>query len=211
MEKKDIAEMFSNMRLYEFRNVVFSFGQNLLWRRELIKLSKGKLLDVGTATAIIPSIYRKGPSVGLDISLGMLKRAKKVCPLVLGDGENLPFKDSTFDTLTVAFTLRNIPNKERAVEEFYRVLRKDGNLIILEMKVEKWNIAAILYSLIMAILAPIFLSSSFDYIYLLRSMLNFPDDEQLKEKLERKGFRSVKIKVFFPGITRLIYAKKCTE
>jgi len=61
MEKKGIAEMFSNMLLYEFRNIVFSFGQNLIWRRELIRLSRGKLLDVGTATAIIPSIYRRGP------------------------------------------------------------------------------------------------------------------------------------------------------
>jgi len=210
MEKKGIAEMFSNMLLYEFRNVVFSFGQNLIWRRELIRLSRGKLLDVGTATAIIPSIYRRGPSVGLDISLGMLRRAKRVCPLVLGDGEDLPLKDSSFDTLTVAFTLRNIPNKEKAIGEFYRVLKDGGRLIILEMKLERWNVAGILYSLLMVFLAPLFLSSFSDYAYLLKSMLNFPDDKKLKGMLERAGFRSVKIKVFFPGITRLIYARKCT-
>ncbi len=210
MEKKNIAEMFSNMRLYEFRNVLFSFGQNLLWRRELIRLSRGRLLDVGTATAIIPSIYRKGPAVGLDISLGMLRRAKRVCPLVLGDGEYLPFKDSSFDTVTVAFTLRNIPNKEKALREFHRVLKEGGILIILEMKLERWNLPAILYLIVMALLAPFFLSSFLDYVYLLKSTLNFPDDETLRRMLESVGFRSVKVKVFFPGITRLVYAEKCT-
>jgi len=62
--------------------------------------------------------------------------------------------------------LRNIPNKEKALGEFYRVLRDGGRLIILEMKLERWNLAGILYSLFMVFLAPLFLSSFSDYAYL---------------------------------------------
>ncbi|MEO0147985.1 MAG: class I SAM-dependent methyltransferase [candidate division WOR-3 bacterium] len=213
MVKREINKMFSEMRLYEFRNVVFSFGQNLLWRRDVIKLSRGKLLDVATGPGIIPGIYKRDFSVGLDISLSMLKKGKRRAVLVLGDGEELPFKSDSFDTITIAFGLRNIPNKEKALREFYRVLKCPGRLLILEMKADLnfWDLPNLAYLTLMIFLSPIFGGSVKDYLYLFKSIIDFPDDNTLRDMLISVGFKRVRVKRFAFGPTRLFYAEKCWD
>jgi len=181
-----------------------------LWRREVINISKGDLLDVATGPGIIPGIYRKGFSVGLDISLSMLKRGKRKSVMVLGDGEELPFKDNTFDTITIAFGLRNIPDKEKALKEFFRVLRRPGRLIILEMKVSPSliDLPNLVYFALMVILSPFFGGSVKDYIYLFKSVLGFPKDNVLKDMLLSVGFQRVNVKRFAFSPTRIFYAEK---
>lgn len=213
MSKKDITLMFSNMKLYEARNVIFSFAQNLIWRRKLIKFIEGKLLDVATGPCIIPSLY-KGDSVGLDISLNMLKSKKCKVLKVVGDAENLPFKDSSFDTVSIAFGLRNVPDKVKAIEEFYRVLKPNGKLLILEMKIDKglMGFPNLLYSIFMIFFSPFLLGSIKDYIYLFKSMLEFPDDDKILAYMKDAGFRSVGVIRFYLGPARLFIGyKRCME
>ncbi len=213
MSKRDILFVFSNMRLYEARNVVFSFAQNLIWRRKLIKFIEGKLLDVATGPCIIPSLYN-GSSIGLDISLNMLKSKKCRILKVVGDAENLPFHDSSFDTVSIAFGLRNVPDKVRAIEEFYRVLKPNGKLLILEMKIEKGilGIPNFIYSLFMIFFSPFLFGSLRDYIYLFKSMLEFPDDDEILAYMKDAGFKSVGVIRFYLGPTRLFIGyKRCME
>ncbi len=208
MNKRKVRSIFSNMRLYEARNVIFSFGQNLVWRREVVKLAEGKLLDVATGPGIIPRIYRKGFSIGLDISIEMVKRGKGRSLLVVGDAEELPFKNASFDSLSIAFGLRNIENKYRALREFYRVLKPGGRLLILEMKVSSGDLPNFLYLIFMIFFAPIVLGKITDYMYLLKSMLKFPSDEDMRVMLVKTGFKSVAVKRFVLGPARIFIGIK---
>ncbi len=210
-DKRRIEEMFSNMRLYEARNVIFSFGQNLVWRRYLIREAEGRLLDVATGEGNVLKLHRKGMGVGVDISLGMLRRAPKGLLLVRGDAENLPIKDGSFDSVSIAFGLRNVPDKLAALREFNRVLKPGGKVLILEMKIgdrlTSW-LALPYVALVMPALAPLFGGSFGDYVYLFRSILNFPGRREMERLFRASGFMMERVYYFHIGSTYLFVGRK---
>ena len=210
-DKHRIEEMFSRMRLYEARNVIFSFGQNLVWRRYLIREAEGRLLDVATGEGNVLKLYRKGMGVGVDISMGMLRRAPKGLLLVRGDAENLPIKDGTFDTVSIAFGLRNVPDKLSALREFNRVLKPGGKVLILEMKIgdrlASW-FALPYVAVVMPMLTPIFGGSVSDYLYLFRSILNFPGKREMETLFSKSGFVMERTYYFHVGSTYLFVGRK---
>lgn len=210
-DKRRIERMFSRMRLYEARNVIFSFGQNLIWRRYLIREVEGRLLDVATGEGNVLKLYRSGMGVGVDIAEGMLKRAPKGLLLVRGDAENLPIRSSSFDTVSIAFGLRNVPDKVAALREFNRVLRPGGKVLILEMKIgdrfASW-FALPYVALVMPMLSPLFGGDIGDYLYLFRSILDFPGYDEMKGLFEENGFRMEKAYYFHVGSTYLFVGRK---
>ncbi len=209
--KEEIARMFSGMRFYEVRNFVFSFGQNLVWRRYLIREAEGRLLDVATGEGNVLRLYKRGLGVGVDISLGMLKRAGRGLLLLQGDAENLPLKSGVFDTVSVAFGFRNLPDKPLALREFNRVLRTGGKLLILDMNLGKdaFSLLQMPYpAVLMPVLAPLLLGGFRDYVYLFRSMLEFPSSESLKVMLREAGFEMERVYRFHIGSTYLYVARK---
>ncbi len=146
---QNTADMFNRIsRWYDFLNHFLSFGMDIRWRKRaiqrLIKLSKGSsFLDVATGTADmaieIKNQYPKAYVVGVDPATRMLEVAKEKIKskryniqLIAGDGESLPFKDSSFEGVCIAFGIRNIPNRKKALSEMKRVLKKGGILVILE-------------------------------------------------------------------------------
>ncbi len=210
-DKRRIEEMFSRMRLYEARNVIFSFGQNLIWRRYLIREAEGSLLDVATGEGNVLRLYHGGRAVGVDIAMGMLRRAREGLLLVRGDAESLPIKDASFDTVSIAFGLRNVPDKLAALREFNRVLKPGGKVLILDMKIgdrlASW-LALPYVGVVMPILTPLFGGSVSDYIYLFRSILNFPGKREMEVLFSKSGFVMERAYYFHVGSTYLFVGRK---
>ena len=131
LEKKpaEVAHMFDGVaKRYDVTNTVLSFGQDKLWRRntrKLLGLQPGeKVLDLAAGTAVSTVELAKSGAwcVAADFSQGMLAAGKdRDVPKVAADGMFLPFKDNTFDAVTISFGLRNIVDFRAALREMARV------------------------------------------------------------------------------------------
>ena len=127
-KKEQVEQMFDTIsNKYDNLNRVISLGTDLKWRRKVLKMVKNhnpdSILDVATGTGDLAIQFAKNIQakkiVGFDLSQGMLSMAqKKVAntPLdekvdfIKGDGEAMPFKDNSFDVVTVSFGVRNFEN-----------------------------------------------------------------------------------------------------
>ncbi len=147
--KEQVTKMFDNISgNYDFMNRLMTFGIDVKWRKKVVKMvakTKPKqILDIATGTgdfAIMLAEIKPKKIVGLDISQGMLEIGKKkvaekgldnLIEMVLGDSENLPFEDNSFDAVTVGFGVRNFEDLDKALLEIYRVLRPGGIFVVLE-------------------------------------------------------------------------------
>ena len=136
---------------YDGLNRVISFGIDIKWRKKVVKIVKeanpDSILDIATGTgdlAINLAETNATKIVGLDISSGMLNIGKQKIKkkgldskidMVLGDSENMPFEDNSFDAITVAFGVRNFETLENGLKEIYRVLKPNGTFVILETSI----------------------------------------------------------------------------
>ena len=148
-KKEQVAEMFNNIApKYDFLNQLLSLGIHKGWRRKTIQLIKSQqpklILDIATGTgdfAIEAIKINPKKVVGVDISEGMLKlgieKVNKLglqnkIELKLGDSENLPFEDNSFDAITVGFGVRNFENLQKGLKEIHRVLKRGSGFVVLE-------------------------------------------------------------------------------
>lgn len=143
--RKKVDEMFdSSAEHYEWITSVMSFGSGTWYRRQaLIRtgVSEGdRVLDVGAGTGVISRLSQeivgeKGLVIALDPSSGMLGEAVKsgVKNATLGLGEALPFPDNTFDYVTMGYALRHVADLHAAFEEYQRVLKPGGKILLLEI------------------------------------------------------------------------------
>ena len=149
-KKEQVAAMFDAISpKYDALNRILSGGIDQSWRRKTLREIRGTgaltLLDVATGTADLALALAKGipgsSVVGVDISAGMLEvgrskvRARDLesrVRLDLGDGEQLPYDESSFDGVTVAFGVRNFENLEQGLRDMRRVLQPGGTLAVLE-------------------------------------------------------------------------------
>ena len=123
-KKSQVEKMFNNIsKEYDILNRVISFGIDVSWRKKIVKILKSKkpslILDVATGTGDLAIAMVKTNAkkiIGLDISKGMLdvgidkikdKKLDNTIDMVIGDSENLPFEDESFDAITVGFGVRN--------------------------------------------------------------------------------------------------------
>jgi demethylmenaquinone methyltransferase/2-methoxy-6-polyprenyl-1,4-benzoquinol methylase len=129
---------------YDWLSGVMSFGTDRLYRRRALKLSGlqpgMRVLDVATGTGLVAKAaldlgIAPGHLIGLDPSRGMLARNRKrnAIPLLEGFGEDLPFRDATFDFVVMGYALRHVEDLGRLFAEFHRVLHAPGNVLILEI------------------------------------------------------------------------------
>jgi demethylmenaquinone methyltransferase/2-methoxy-6-polyprenyl-1,4-benzoquinol methylase len=150
MQKAETPAMFTEIASrYDLLNHVLSFNVDRLWRRQLIQLAElpddGHVLDACTGTADVAIGFARAHTgatvVGLDRSPGMLAVGRKKLDkgglaervrLYEGDVLDLPFADGTFDAVTIAFGLRNLPDYSRGVGEMCRVLKPGGRLLVLD-------------------------------------------------------------------------------
>ena len=213
---------------YDGLNRVISFGIDLKWRKRMVNLLKAKspktILDIATGTgdlAIAMTQTGAEKIVGLDISPGMLEVGKEkiseknlqdTIEMVVGDSEDLPFDDNTFDAVTVGFGVRNFENLEKGLAEIYRVLKPTGTFMVLETSVPTKTPFKQGYRLycnyILPTIGKLFSKDRSAYRYLSESASVFPHGEAFNNILAKTGFIGIENKPQTFGVASIYVATK---
>lgn len=208
-KKEQVAQMFDTIsENYDGLNRVISFGIDVKWRKKVVAIvgedNPNKILDIATGTgdlAIMMASLNPEKIVGLDISSGMLEVGKQKIAkanlsdkieMIVGDSENMPFNDNTFDAITVSFGVRNFANLDKGLQEIRRVLKPKGKLVILETSVPTKFPYKQGYrfhtSVILPIIGKLFSKDKVAYSYLSESANSFPFGEKFNNILLKNGF-----------------------
>jgi demethylmenaquinone methyltransferase/2-methoxy-6-polyprenyl-1,4-benzoquinol methylase len=206
-----VADVFDSVAdKYDVMNDVMSFGVHRIWKRFTLEMSdvrKGQcILDLAGGTGDLAAKFAsrvgaQGKIVVADINAAMLQRGRERLvnegfvgnvDYVQADAETLPFPDNHFDCITMAFGLRNVTHKDRALASMYRVLKPAGRLLVLEFS--KLNIPALqplydLYSFkLLPLMGKLIARDADSYRYLAESIRMHPDQDELKHMMETAGF-----------------------
>ncbi|WP_187388182.1 bifunctional demethylmenaquinone methyltransferase/2-methoxy-6-polyprenyl-1,4-benzoquinol methylase UbiE [Seonamhaeicola marinus] len=211
-KKEQVTKMFDTISGdYDGLNRVISFGIDVKWRKKVVELVRAtnpeSILDIATGTgdlAINLAKTNASKIIGLDISSGMLEIGKEKIKskglndkieMVLGDSENMPFEDNTFDAITVSFGIRNFETLENGLKEILRVLKPNGVFVILETSVPTkapYKQGYKIYTKsILPLIGKIFSKDRSAYKYLSESASVFPHGEALNNILRKIGFINV--------------------
>ncbi len=211
-KKEQVTKMFDTISGdYDGLNRVISFGIDIKWRKKVVALVGASLpeniLDIATGTgdlAIAMANTNAKKIIGLDISSGMLEIGKtkinkkglsSKIEMVLGDSENMPFEDNTFDAITVAFGVRNFENLKNGLKEILRILKPGGVFVILETSVPIKTPYKQGYKFytnnILPLIGRAFSKDRSAYKYLCESASVFPYGEALNNILREIGFINV--------------------
>ncbi|OYX27481.1 MAG: bifunctional demethylmenaquinone methyltransferase/2-methoxy-6-polyprenyl-1,4-benzoquinol methylase [Flavobacteriales bacterium 32-35-8] len=212
-KKEQVTKMFDTISGdYDGLNRVISFGIDLKWRKKVVHIVKETnpkiILDIATGTGDLAIALAKTNAtkiIGLDISSGMLEIGKEKIKkqgldnkieMVLGDSENMPFEDNTFDAITVSFGVRNFETLENGLAEILRVLKPGGCFVILETSIPTKTPYKQGYNFytknILPVIGRLFSKDKSAYKYLCESASMFPYGEALNNILRKIGFISVK-------------------
>ena len=222
---KNIFESISSE--YDFMNDLMTFKNHSKWKKEIAEIAKysspKKILDIATGTGDIAINLSKinGSKIeGVDVSGNMLKIARKkidelkIDNIVLKtcEAENLVFEDNHFDIVSIGYGVRNFSNLEKGLSESYRVLKRDGKLIILETSVPENPIIKLFYTIITSIYIPIiafiFSGKTKAYLYLLDSTKKFPPKNKFIEMLYKTGFEKVETRKKLYGASTIYIISK---
>ncbi len=229
-KKEQVALMFDQIApKYDFLNRFLSAGIDISWRKKALNLLKKKnpeiILDVATGTADLAIMASKilAPKkiIGIDISEGMLSFGRQkiatqnlssIIELQSGDSEAIHFPDESFDAVTVSFGVRNFQNLEKGIGEIFRVLKKNGTLVVLEFSKPKLPLIKQVYSLYMNVVTPgmggLFSKNKNAYQYLNDSVQKFPEGKAFISVLENAGFQKTNIKPLSLGICTIYTGEK---
>ena len=210
---------------YDFLNHLLSLRRDFYWRKMAVRELKGVggwILDVATGTGdiAIKIVQHNGSQkkvFGLDFSEAMIKRAQQKIlrkgllqsiGLSRGDAIDLPFRENTFGASIIAFGLRNIPNKEQALFEMIRVIKKGGKVIVLEFTFPRDKLMRKLYPLYFKKFLPwlggMISGDKGAYAYLPESVTQFPHAEDYEEMLRRSGLEEIRSRRLTLGIASII-------
>ncbi|NVN92867.1 MAG: bifunctional demethylmenaquinone methyltransferase/2-methoxy-6-polyprenyl-1,4-benzoquinol methylase UbiE [Desulfuromonadales bacterium] len=225
-----IQQMFGAIApRYDFLNRLLSFGIDRRWRTiavQFLRYQEGsKILDVATGTGDVAlEIARTTPSsvtiTGADFCREMVELGKekvaaspyagritfKVAPC-----EALPFPDNTFDSVTIAFGIRNVVDRREGLAEMRRVLRPGGRMIILEFSTPRSAFFRQIYYFYFRKLLPMIggLFSRYNaYKYLPDSVLEFPSIEEFSRIIAETGYRNIQVRELTFGIASIYVGEK---
>src|SRR6201997_3858803 len=201
--------MFNNIAFrYDFLNSLLSLGIHKGWRKKAVNILKAKhpqiILDVasGTGDFAIEALKTNAQKViGVDISEGMLnvgkEKLKKLnlthkIELQVADAEHLPFTNNYFDAITVGFGVRNFENLELGLKDMLRVLKPNGDLVIIEFSKPK-GFFSLVYKIYFKHITPaigkLFSKDHRAYSYLPESVEAFPYGQALCNILAKCGYK----------------------
>lgn len=220
--KRHIRGMFDSIvPTYDFLNRLLSMGIDKGWRRRLVRdlsCRDKTVLDLCCGTGDLSRLLSSDGCrvVSLDFSLEMLRTGKRrgwlKDRIVNGDATCLPFRNSCFDGLTIAFGIRNIPDIDRFITETLRVLKPGGRLMILELTRPRGRVASFGYNLYLRCVLPVvggIVSRKLSaYRYLSGTIATFLDREKLAGLLLKGGYSHVEQVEFTLGVSTMFSCRK---
>lgn len=221
--------MFDNISArYDFLNHLLSLGIDKGWRRKVVRIVSGtnptKVLDIATGTADLAIALSKIENThitGVDISAGMLevggekidkKGLSERIALQLGDSEQLPFEDNSFDAITVAFGVRNFENLEAGLKEMLRVVKPGGKVVVLEFSQPTGfpfkQIYRFYFKFILPTIGRLVSKDQSAYTYLPESVDAFPYGQRFLDILAKLGYSKAVAKPVTFGVATIYTATK---
>lgn len=225
-KQKLVGRVFTSVASrYDLMNDLMSFGIHRLWKRHFVAISGvrpgDRVLDLAGGTGDIaallkPVVGADGEIVVGDINAAMLGVGRDRLTdrgLVGGlrwsqmNAEALPFADNSFDAVTIAFGLRNVTHKERALAEMARVLKPGGRALVLEFSKVRSELFGKLYDFhsfqVLPRLGRLFAGDADSYQYLAESIRKHPDQETLRRMMLDAGFDRVDVRNLSDGIVAI--------
>ena len=225
-----VKDIFSSVTSkYDFLNRLLSLRQDLTWRKKTVMqmrfFKSYKFLDMATGTGDLAidavNIHPKIKAIGLDfvqdmVDYGNLKienqNLKDRVVLKWGDATDIDFEDNSFDVTAMAFGIRNIPDKVKALNEMKRIILPEGQILILELTTPDPGFFKNIYSFYLNKLLPKvakrFTKNPAAYEYLADSIMNFPTRSEFISLLNSIGFRNIKAIPLSLGICTLYIGNK---
>jgi demethylmenaquinone methyltransferase/2-methoxy-6-polyprenyl-1,4-benzoquinol methylase len=213
---------------YDLMNDLMSAGMHRAWKAYTVAVASvrpgDRVLDIAGGTGDLARAFaaqagERGLVVHTDINEAMLRVGRDrlldgglALPTVVCDAEKLPWRDASFDLVSVAFGLRNMTHKDRALLEMARVLRPGGRLLVLEFskvaqplqKPYDW------YSMnVIPAIGKWVVGDSESYRYLVESIRVHPDQAALKQMMKDAGFGHVDVHNLTAGVAALHVGIKC--
>ena len=220
-----VAEVFRSVATrYDIMNDLMSLGTHRLIKRFTIELSGlrqgNRVLDLAGGTGDLsirfsPIVGKEGHVVLADINAAMLKVGRdrivdrglqSNITVAQSDAECLPFADNCFDCVCIAYGLRNLTRKERALESILRVLKPGGKLVVLEFSKPQNRFISKAYdafSELWPIAGKAIVGDSESYRYLVESIRVHPDQEALLAMLDEAGFADTRFHNVLDGISAI--------
>ncbi len=194
---------------YDLMNDLMSCGVHRLWKRYAISMANARpgeqVLDLAGGTGdmtrlLAPQVGDNGRIVVADINAAMLENGRRTLldagiagnvEFVQVNAEQLPFAEGSFDLVTMAFGLRNVTDKQRALDSIYRVLKPGGRLLVLEFSQPTKALKPVydFYSFnILPKIGKLVAQDEDSYRYLAESIRMHPDQQTLQSMMQQSGF-----------------------
>ena len=210
---------------YDVMNDLMSFGVHRVWKRFTIEQSAVRaghyVLDIAGGTGDLAAKFSRrvgkdGYVVLADINAAMLTtgRARLMDDGIVGNldyaqanAESLPFADDTFDCITIAFGLRNVTDKDKAIASMYRVLKPGGRLLILEFSKPVLPLLSRAYDAYsftaLPMMGKLVANDADSYRYLAESIRMHPDQDTLEGMMQQAGFEKTSYHNLTGGVVAL--------
>ena len=214
---------------YDLMNDLMSAGLHRAWKAYAVMVANvqpgQRVLDIAGGTgdlalAFAKKVGPKGQVVHTDINEAMLRTGRDrlldagvILPTTVCDAEKLPFPDSRFDLVSVAFGLRNMTHKDAALREMARVLKPGGKLLVLEFSqvAKPLRKAYDVYSFsVLPRLGQLVAGDADSYRYLAESIRMHPNQQELKALMKSNGFGHVDFHNMTAGVVALHVGLKCS-
>ena len=216
-----IKKMFDEISsYYDKMNNFISFGLHNIVKKQAIKMLKivprSMVLDVccgtGDFTKIINKIYPRAKVIGIDSSVEMIKIAKNKNPkgsFLTGDCTDLGFAQGEFEAVTASFGLRNIENRQKALQEIHRVLKSGGKFLHLDFGYH--NRLSACFDFVVPYIAKFVAKDEENYKYLIESKNSYPEPDELIKEFQEAGFEFAEQKDFLHGVISAILMRKVSD
>ncbi|MCI4410344.1 MAG: bifunctional demethylmenaquinone methyltransferase/2-methoxy-6-polyprenyl-1,4-benzoquinol methylase UbiE [Thiotrichales bacterium] len=209
---------------YDLMNDLMSLGIHRLWKRHAIDtlgvLPHHQVLDLASGTGdlalrIAPLLNHKGKITLSDINEAMLTIGKNrmldagylTAEYIVANAESLPFADNSFDRITMAFGLRNVTDKQQALNELHRVLKPNGMLMVVEFSKVTDPLLAKGYDWysfnVLPQLGQVIANDKDSYRYLAESIRMHPDQETLADMFRQAGMQRVSYENLTAGVVAI--------
>lgn len=225
-KQKLVGQVFDSVAdNYDLMNDVMSFGMHRLWKRSFISSARiqpgQQVLDLASGTgdiagAIAKKLQGDGLVIASDINLNMLNKGRERLMdemsldnlrFVVANAQALPFSDEQFDLVTIAFGLRNVTDKQLALQEMRRVLKVGGHCLVMDFSEANTAGLKSVYDAYSFKLIPKMgewiAKDRESYQYLVESIRKHPNQAALKAMLETAGFACCKVQNLSGGIVAI--------